>query len=162
MWWANNEHNLFRCQKFHELGHIYRDCPTNNLERNVNTTVDKNPKGFTKVGGKGKGGRWMQKKTNEERQLNHNRFEILEEEEGNKETNQEMKNIIIEKERDNNMEDIIDNAEMENIIIEKERDDNMEDIIDNNQQKEDLPSSMEINKDHEMTPSEARMEDHEL
>lgn len=38
----------------------------------------------------------------------------------------------------------------------------MEDIIDNNQQKEDLPSSMEINRDHEMTPSEVGTEDHEL
>ena len=42
---------------------------------------------------------------------------------------------------------------MENIITEKERDDNMEDIIEN---------IMEINRDHEMTPSEARTEDHEM
>lgn len=80
------------------------------MERNVKTTVDKNPEGFTKEGGKGKGGRWPPKKTNEERQPSHNSFKILEEEEGNKETNREMENIITENEMDDNMEDIIDNS----------------------------------------------------
>jgi len=47
------------------------------------------------------------KKINEERQLSHNSFKILEEEDGNKETNQEMENIITEKERDASMEGII-------------------------------------------------------
>jgi len=134
------EHIPFRCRKCHEHGHLYRDCPMNNVERNVKTTVDKNPEGFTKVGGKGKGRKRPKKKINEERQPSHNSFKILEEEEGNKETNQEM----------------------ENVITEKERDDSMEDIIENSQQKNDLPSIMKINRDHEMIPSEARTEDHEL
>ena len=38
----------------------------------------------------------------------------------------------------------------------------MKDITVKNQQKEDLPSYMEIIKDHEMTPSEVGMEYHEL
>lgn len=38
----------------------------------------------------------------------------------------------------------------------------MEDITVNKQQKEELPIYMEISKDHEMTPSEIGMEDHEL
>jgi len=38
----------------------------------------------------------------------------------------------------------------------------MENMTENSQQKEDLSSNMEISRDHEMTPSEARMEDHEL
>ena len=38
----------------------------------------------------------------------------------------------------------------------------MEDIIVNDQQKEDLPSYMEISKDYEMTPGEAGTKDHEL
>ena len=38
----------------------------------------------------------------------------------------------------------------------------MDDITVNNQQKDDLPSCMEISRDHEMTPSEARIEDHAL
>ena len=38
----------------------------------------------------------------------------------------------------------------------------MEDIPKNSQQKDDLPSVMELSRDHKMTPSEARMEDHEL
>ena len=42
---------------------------------------------------------------------------------------------------------------MENTIIEKERDESMEEIIE---------TMMEINKDHEMSPSEAGTEDHEL
>ena len=46
--------------------------------------------------------------------------------------------------------------------VEKEKEESMEDTHDNNQQKEDLPSGMEISKDYEMTPSEARTEDHEL
>eukprot|EP00253_Pinus_taeda_P031990 PITA_31990 len=45
---------------------------------------------------------------------------------------------------------------------EKARDTSMENMTENNQQKEDLPSSMEISRDHEMTPSEAGTEDHEL
>ena len=101
------------------------------MERNVKTTVDKNPKSFTKVGGKGKGEKRQHKKINKERQPSHNSFMILEEEEGNKETNQEMENIITEKEWDESVEDIIE-------------------------------TMMEINKDYEMTPSEAGMEDHEL
>jgi hypothetical protein len=60
------EHIPFRCRKCHEHGHLYRDCPTNNMERNVKTTVDKDPEGFTKVGGKGKGGKRYQKKINED------------------------------------------------------------------------------------------------
>ena len=80
------------------------------------------------------------KNINEERQLSHNSFKIPEEEDGNKETN----------------------PEMENIITEKKRDASMEDIPENSQQKDDLTSIMELSRDHEMTPSEAGTEDHEL
>ena len=38
----------------------------------------------------------------------------------------------------------------------------MEDTHDNNQQKENLLSTMELDKDQEMTSSEVEMEDHEL
>jgi len=38
----------------------------------------------------------------------------------------------------------------------------MEDINENNKLKEDLPSTMELDRDHEMTPSEVGMEDHDL
>ena len=81
------EHIPFRCRKCHEHGHLFRDYPTNNLESNGKTFVDNDHEGFTKVGGKGKGGKRPQKKINEERQTSHNSFKILEEEEGNKETN---------------------------------------------------------------------------
>ena len=134
------EHIPFRCRKCYEPGHLYRYYPTNNMERNVKTNADKNPKVFTKVGSKGKGRKRPQKNINEERQTSYNSFKILEEEDGNKETNEETEKIITEKERDASMEDIIENSE----------------------QKEDLPSIMEISRDHEMTSSEVGMEDHEL
>lgn len=51
---------------------------------------------------------------------------------------------------------------MENIINEKENEADMEDITVNNQKKDNLPSCMEISRDHEMTPSEVGTEDHEL
>jgi len=43
--------------------------------------MDKNLEGFTKVGGKGKGGKRQQKNINGEKQLSHNSFKILEEDE---------------------------------------------------------------------------------
>ena len=38
----------------------------------------------------------------------------------------------------------------------------MQDIPENNQQKDDLPSIMELSRDHEITPGEAGTKDHEL
>lgn len=35
-------------------------------------------------------------------------------------------------------------------------------LTENNKQKDDMPSIMELSRDHEMTPSEAGTEDHEL
>jgi len=51
------EHIPFRCHKCHEHGHLYKDCPLNKLESNMKATTGKDPEGFTKVGGKGKGGK---------------------------------------------------------------------------------------------------------
>jgi len=81
------EHIPFRCHKFHEHRHLYRDFPTNNLERNVKTTPNKNPESFTKVGRKEKGRKRPQKKINEEIKSSYKGFKILEDEDGNKETN---------------------------------------------------------------------------
>ena len=97
----------------------------------MKTTMGKNLKGFTKVWGKVKGGKRPQKKINEEKKSSHNNFKILEEEEGNKETNQEMENNVTEEERDESMEEIIETMK-------------------------------KISKDHEMTLSEAGIEDHEM
>ena len=38
----------------------------------------------------------------------------------------------------------------------------MEDVPKNSKLKEDLPRTMELDRDHEMTPSEVGTEDHEL
>ena len=56
------EHVPFMFRKCHEHGHLYRDCPLNKLESKTKDTTGKDPEGFTKVGGKGKGGKWYQKK----------------------------------------------------------------------------------------------------
>lgn len=82
------EHVPFICCKCHEHGHLCIDRPLNKLERNKKTATRKDPEGFTKVGGKGKGGKWNQKKINEDQQLNHNSFKMLEEEIGNNGENQ--------------------------------------------------------------------------
>lgn len=134
------EHFPLRCCKFHEQGHLYRDYPSNKLESNIKTATRKDPEGFTKVGGKAKGGKWYQNKINEDGKPSHNSFKILEEEDRNNEANQEV----------------------ETNTNDKDRDASMEDIRDNNQQKDHLPSIVELNRDHEMTPSEVGMEDHEL
>ena len=80
------EHVSFRCRMCHEHGHLYRDCPLNKMESNTKNTTYKDPEGFTKVGGKGKGGKWPHTKISEDRYTKHNSFKILEEAEENMET----------------------------------------------------------------------------
>jgi len=56
------EHVPFRCRKCHEHGHLFRDCPQNKRKENPRANIHKDPEGFTKIGGKGKGeGRRYQK-----------------------------------------------------------------------------------------------------
>eukprot|EP00253_Pinus_taeda_P005789 PITA_05789 len=86
------------------------DCSTNKMERNVKITTDKNPQGFTKVEGKGKGRKWQQKKIDEDRQPSQNVFKIPEEEVENKGTNYESEITPTEKERDASMEDMTENS----------------------------------------------------
>lgn len=78
------------------------------------------------MGGRGKGGKKNQNKINEEKQPSHNKFKILEEEDGN-----------------NGM-----NLVLEDSPAEKEKDDSMEEIPENNKLKEDLLSTMELDRDH--------------
>jgi len=92
------------------------------MKNNIKTNTCKDPEGFTNVGGKHKGGKKNQKKTNEDKKPSHNSFKILEEEGGNNGTNQVPE----------------DNP------VEKEKDDIMEDIPENNKLKEDLPSTIEL------------------
>ena len=92
------------------------------------------------MGGKGKGGKRHKRKINEDGQLSHNSFKILEEEVGNNGANQKS----------------------ETKTNEKDKDTSMEDIPENSQQQDDPPSIMELSKDHEVTPSEAGMEDYEV
>jgi len=111
------------------------------MERNIKTNTHKDTKRFTKVGCRGKGWKKKQKKINKEKQQSHNRFKILEEEE----------------EGNNGMNQVLEDSPSE-----KEKDDSMEDILKNSKLKKDLPSTMELERDHEMIPNEVGMEDHDL
>ena len=74
------EHIPFRCHKCHEHGHLSRDCRLNRREEYLNTSKGKDQTGFTKVGGKGKGGRRNTQKNpimNDNKTISHNSFEIL-------------------------------------------------------------------------------------
>lgn len=110
------------------------------MESNIKTNTDKDTKGFTKVGGRGKGEKKNKKEINKEKQPSHNRFKILEEEYGN-----------------NGMKQVLEDSP-----AEKEKYDSMEDIPENDKLKEDIPSTMELDRDHDMTPSEVGMEDRDL
>ena len=100
------EHIPFRFRKFHEHDHLFRDCPTNNMEGNGKTSLDRDHKGFTKVGGKGKGGKWPHKKISEDRYTRHNSLKIIEEVKENVETVQDRENIFEEQDTEAEMEDI--------------------------------------------------------
>lgn len=90
------EHIPFRCYKFHEHSHLFRDYSTNNMEGNGKTPLDRDHEGFTKVGGRGKGGKQRHKNINEDRYTRRKKFKILEEVEDNMETVQDRKNVFEE------------------------------------------------------------------
>ena len=104
------------------------------------TNKGKDSERFTKMGGKATGGKKYQRKTSKDKYPTHKSFKILEEEEEN--------NVMNQASEDN--------------PAKKEKDASMEDVPENNKLKEDLPSFMELGRDHEMTPSEVGIEDHEL
>jgi len=69
------EHVPFRCRKCHEHGHLFRHFPQNKMENILRTNTGKDPQGFIKVGGSGKGGgRKHQKKTSKNKLPSHNSF----------------------------------------------------------------------------------------
>ena len=70
---------------------------------------EKIQKALIKWEAEGKEGKKNQKKINEEKQPSHNRFKILEEEDGNNGTNQVLEYSPAEKEKDDNMGDRFEN-----------------------------------------------------
>ena len=98
----------------------------------MKTNEGKDLEDFTKMGGKGKGGKKYQRKTSEDKHPSHNSFKILEEEDEN--------NAMNHASEDN--------------PAEKEKDASMGDVLKNNKLKEAMLNIMEIGRDHDMTPSE--------
>lgn len=43
------EHVLFRCRRFHALGHLFQDCPLNQKPSNTTASEELDLTGFTKV-----------------------------------------------------------------------------------------------------------------
>jgi len=136
------EHIPFRCHKCHEHGHLLRDYPLNKREENQKTNKGKDLEGFTKVGGRGKGGGKRTQKKPSERKLSSDKgFEILEEEEEEEEGTQRIP---------------------QNHQREKGKESNMDIIQEQDEHRMDPQKSMELDMDHEMTPSESGTEDQDL
>jgi len=51
------EHIPFRCRKWHEHGHLMRDCPLSKIDNKGKPNSVKDTHNFQKVASKGKGGR---------------------------------------------------------------------------------------------------------
>lgn len=102
----DDEHIPFKCRKCHEHGHLFRDRPTNNVESNGKTSINKDHEGFTKDGGKGKWGRRSHKNPSEDIHTKHNSFKSLEEEEESKETTQVKESVPKEQDMETETEDI--------------------------------------------------------
>lgn len=76
------EHIPFRCRKFHEHGHLFRDCPLSKIENKSKVNMMKDTESFHKVVQKGKGGKRGPKlHQTEGKHASQNRFQVLEEEE---------------------------------------------------------------------------------
>ena len=46
----------FWCQRCHEYGHLFRDCPMNSLEINLGKEEEKKEQGFSRVPSRKRGG----------------------------------------------------------------------------------------------------------
>lgn len=51
------EHIMFRCRKFHEHGHLFRDCPLCKADNKSKPNTMKDAESFQKVASRGKGGK---------------------------------------------------------------------------------------------------------
>jgi hypothetical protein len=71
------EHISFRCRKYHEHGHLFRECPLNTTSRDENPEANKNKDGFISAAGRRRqGGRRPSGLTTKEPTSN-NQFEAL-------------------------------------------------------------------------------------
>ena len=98
---VNYEHIPFRCRRFHEHGHLFRDCPLNKIENKRKSSTMKDTESFQKVSHRGKGGKRVPKKHQTEGpQANLNRYQVLEEEEEMTKVDQGMEGSPEEKEKE--------------------------------------------------------------
>eukprot|EP00253_Pinus_taeda_P027092 PITA_27092 len=135
------EHITFICCRCHEHGHLIRDCPLSKVDNRGEPKTGKDNESFHKVESKGKGGRnGSRQQCSEGKNINTNRFQVLEEKEEMSSEDKAMKEGPKQKEKE------------ENYIIKQE--------ICN--RKETMNREPEAEMDMEMTQSETNMEDHEL
>jgi len=80
------EHIPFICCICHKHGHLFSDCPLNEIENNNKATTMKDTNSFHKVNHKGKGGKTgLEKHQEEGPQVILNKYLVLKEEEETKE-----------------------------------------------------------------------------
>jgi hypothetical protein len=83
--WAQTidyEHILFRCQKCHEHGHLFRECPLNNTHKEGNPEIGKNKDGFMTQAGRRRQGSRKQPAQVSKDPSTSNKFTILQDNPG--------------------------------------------------------------------------------
>jgi hypothetical protein len=76
------EHIPFRCRKCHEHGHLFRECPVNNAQKEGNPEVSKDKDGFVQPAGKRRQGVRRQPAQVSKDPSTSNKFAILQDQEG--------------------------------------------------------------------------------
>ena len=134
------EHIPFRCHKCHEHEHLSRDCPLNRREEDLNTSKGKDQTGFTKVGGKGKGGGRKTHKNPTEKENKMRRYKSFK---------------ILGEDADGGDQKRTKNQ----TTMGKGKETSMEFTQEQNEYMTDPLCNMEIEKDHDSTQSESGIED---
>jgi hypothetical protein len=81
------EHIPFRCRKCHEHGHLFRECPLNNIQKEGNTEGGKDKDGFVQPAGKRRQGARRQPAQVSNDPSTSNKFAILQDQTGEPVTN---------------------------------------------------------------------------
>jgi len=102
---VNYEHIPFRCHKFHEHGHLFRDCPLSKTRNISKNNTMKYSESFHKVVQKGKGNkRGLKLPQTNKHQASQNSFQTLVEEELTRQSDQVQGDSPGEEEKEDNEE----------------------------------------------------------